>query len=386
MRLITFQAASLLLTTGLAPSLGLGQTLTFDPRSQFDRAPLASARAAGMAEALTPVADGPDAVYYNPAAIGGIRQKEEGTLSDFYFPYFSIAGDSHALALAKELRSGKNLEDDAVTTELLRTHSGANPYARVSLFPHAVYRRMFVGYTYDVRASSAPHADDATALDVDERSQRGPIIGYSLASDRKDLYWGLSIGYLERSETQGSFPLATLNQADDRKRAFHEVNRIYKGSPIHTGVLWNFQQQGLRGSLGVVVRNLTGTRYDSSSTDTPTYKDPEDLTIAASISPSLGRWGYWNLVGQVSELTRNDIETKEKFRLGSEWTFGDAFGSKSTCALRVGYRYAGLSWGASLRLGILGLNLASYPEDVGLGNTHVIERRSIVNLAINLVD
>ncbi len=362
------------------------QTLSFDPRSAFDRAPIASARAAGMAEAVSPVANGPEAAYYQPAAIGGIQEKGDGpALSSFYFPFLAAAGDSHAVALARDLQAGKDLEDDAIASEMLRAFDGQNPYARVSVYPHLVYHRILFSYTYDVRASSTPNTTQENALDIDMRSQRGPVLGYSLASDRKDLYWGFTLGMLERSETRGTFPIATINEANDRRQAFHDVNKVYKGTAIHSGALWTSSKKW-RPSLSVAVRNLTGTRYDSSDPNTPTYKDPEDLTIGASLSPSMGIWGYWNLIFEANELTRNDIEVAEKFRVASEMTFGEAFGSNSTLAFRFGYRYAGLSWGASLRLGVLGLHFASYPEDVGVGSSHVIERRSIVNLAINLAE
>jgi hypothetical protein len=339
-----------------------------------------------MAEALSPIANGPEAVYYQPAALGGIRDKEKSPiLTDFYFPVFAAAGDSRAQALARELQSGKDLEDEAIASEMLRAFEGQNPYGRVSVFPHLVFYRILVSYSYDVRASSTPSSSEPASLDLDMRSQRGPILGYSLASDRKDLYWGFTLGMIERSETRGTFPIATINEANDRRGAFHEVNRVYKGSPIHTGIIWNSNKKW-RPAFSVAVRNLTGTRYDSSDPNTLTYKDPEDLTIGASISPALGIWGYWNLVVEASELTRNDKDLNEKFRLGNELTFGEPFGSYSNLAFRFGYRHAGLSWGASLKLGVLGLHIANYPEDVGVGDAHVIERRSVLNLAINLAE
>ena len=69
-----------------------------------------------------------------------------------------------------------------------------------------------------------------------------------------------------------------------------------------------------------------------------------------------------------------------------EFSLGKRFAGDAGFSLRSGYNSAGLSYGCGINLGILGINASSFAEDVGVNNKRVVERRFVVNFAVNVAD
>ncbi|WP_141734702.1 hypothetical protein [Oligoflexus tunisiensis] len=381
-------------THAIALFLGLGSCILgdpawgqgFNPGTVYDNAPWISARAAGMSEAVDPIANGMDAPYYNPAAIGGLHYKQERpAVSQLYFPYLGLAYNRSSQSLNQALRSGGDLNDSSVSNELLQAYDGEHPYARLSLLPAITLYRVFLGYTYDVRAMSTPHETDTDLLDVNYREQSGPVIGTSYASKKRDFYVGISAQYLTRKVTQGSFPLATVNDGESRRKAFRDSQEKYAGVPVHVGALWTGYYKW-RPSVSLVARNVASPELQSDDSEAAAHRLKEDLTLGFALSPNIGKWGMLNVVLEGNQLTQKSIPSKDKLRFGTELTFGNAFGAESGFSIRSGYSFAGVSYGLGANLGIFGLQAASFVEDIGADASRVIERRSVINLGINIAD
>jgi hypothetical protein len=358
----------------------------FNPGTVYDNAPWISARAAGMSEAVDPIANGMEAPYYNPAAIGGLHYKQERpAVSQLYFPYLGVAYNRSSQSLNQALQSGGDLNDSSVANELLQAYDGEHPYARLSLLPALTVYRTFVALTYDVRAMSTPNSTDNDLLDVNYREQSGPVIGTSIASPKRDLYLGVSAQYLSRKVIQGSFPLATVNDVDLRRKAFRESQEKYTGVPVHLGALW-IGSYRWRPSVSLVARNAGGTEMKSADPETKSQRIKEDMTLGLGLSPNLGKWGMLNVVLEANQLTQKSIPSKDKIRFGSELTVGNAFGAEAGFSVRAGYSFAGISYGLGVNAGMFGLQAASFAEDIGADASRVIERRTVINLGINIAD
>lgn len=360
--------------------------LPFDPRTSSDKAPWLSARAAGMGEALSPIAGGHEAIYYNPAGIGGLFTKpRQGAVSELYMPYIGGSFDATSVSLYQKLQQGQDISDPEVAAELLRAYEGDHPYGRMSVAPSITFKRVVLAYAYDVRAASTPHGPDSDALDVDYRTQSGPVLGFSLASRDQNFYLGLSTAYVERKEVIGSFPLVTVSSKSLRGEAFDAARRTYRGAPLHLGTIWHIPLRG-RPSFSFVAKNLMGTRYQPSDPSDVAYKDPEVLTLGFALSPSLGRWGMMNWVLELDDLSGSETSFVEKLRTAAELTLGDSFGSRAGLAFRLGYAASGPSFGFGFNLGMIGVQVAATSEDIGIGGSRMIERRGVVNLGINIAD
>ncbi len=358
----------------------------FNPRTVFDEAPWSSARAAGMAEAIDPIANGMEAPYYNPSAIGGLGFKQERpAVSQLYFPYLALAFNGSSQSLNKALQDGGDVNDSAVSDELLRAYDGEHPYARISLLPAVTFYRFFLAMSYDVRAASTPNRDQTDMMDINYREQSGPVFGMSYATPKRDWYLGLSTSYITRKVVEGSFTLATLNDIESRRQAFRDNQNAYTGAPLHVSTMWNGAYRW-RPSVSLVARNVTGTSLKSRQEETASMRINEDVALGFGLSPNLGSFGMLNIVLQANHLTQNSVLTKDKFRFGTELTIGNAFGAESGLSVRTGYSAAGLSFGLGFNLGMIGLQAANFAEDIGAGNSRVVERRSVINLGLNIAD
>jgi hypothetical protein len=385
---ISIQPSAVALFLGLGscilgdPAWGQG----FNPGTVYDNAPWISARAAGMSEAVDPIANGMEAPYYNPAAIGGLHYKQERpAVSQLYFPYLGLAFNRSSQSLNQALRNGEDLDDSSVANELLQAYNGEHPYARLSLLPAITLYRMFLGYTYDVRAMSTPHETDSDLLEVNYREQSGPVFGTSFASKNRSFHMGISAQYLTRKVTQGAFPLATVNDASSRRKSFRDSQEKYVGVPVHVGALWTGFYKW-RPSVSLVARNVTGPTLQSKDPEAAKHSLKEDVTLGFALSPNIGKWGMLNVVLEGNQLTQKSIPSKDKLRFGTELTFGNAFGAESGFSLRSGYSFAGISYGLGANLGMFGLQAASFVEDIGADASRVLERRSVINLGINIAD
>lgn len=384
-------SSRLLLILGLAPSGVYAQEkISFDPHASFDRSPWVSARAAGMSEAVSPIANGLEAPYYNPALIGGLNYKQmRGPVSNLQFPSVGAAWGPSSMPLMKEVAQGGSPRTPAAAEQLRRAYDGSHAYGRFTLLPTVTFYRVFVGYVYDSRAAAVPRSDASDVIDVASQQQSGPMLGFSLGSPTRNFYLGLSTAFIQRAEIQGSIPLSVPDPAEGEEDAlpqgFDLIENRFRGSPLHLGTLYSFNYRW-RPSISLVARNLLGTLYSSSNSEVASYKEREDITLGFGLSPNLGTWGIWSSVLEFADTTRSDKSFASKVRFGSELTFGNAFGAQAGFALRMGYRQAGPSFGLGVNLGLIGIQAATYAEDIGIDGERMIERKSMVNVGINIAD
>lgn len=339
-----------------------------------------------MAGAISPIANGIDAAYYNPAAIGGIRsQGSRPAIHRLYFPYFAAAVNEDTVKLNDDLSNAGDLNDPAIVEQILRARDGNRQYGRLSVIPSITFWRTMLSFVYDTQMAAASIDESSDEIDVHSRTEFGPSLGFSFATNDRTFALGLYLAYLEREEIQTTLPFATLNDPDLRKSAFKDGKAKYTGMPIHLGTLWTISKKW-NPTLSLAFRNVGTTKFRASDTNNEDLEVEEDMTLGFGLSPALGKWGFLSFTLEASRLTDSDLATAKKLRTGLEFSVGDRFGSDAGLSLRSGYNNAGLSYGLGFNLGILGLNGSSFAEDVGVNNKRVIERRYVVNFAVNVAD
>ena len=108
----------------------------------------------------------------------------------------------------------------------------------------------------------------------------------------------------------------------------------------------------------------------------------EDLTAGASISPKYKKVRL-NAIVEASHLTQKHIAASKKLRAGLEvLVAGDT--SKAPLGLRVGGTEAGISYGAHVNLGLIGIEAESHATNIGLSGKRVIERRNSLVVFIDV--
>ena len=104
MRRIFFTVCAL--TGWMHPSPVFADTTT-DSDTVLDPSPFVSIRANAMGGALSTIADDTDALYYNPAGIGGLgfdnKQERMPFFRSLLFPYVGASANKNAISVQKQL-------------------------------------------------------------------------------------------------------------------------------------------------------------------------------------------------------------------------------------------------------------------------------------------
>lgn len=368
-------------------STGLSQ----ESETQVQRALLseshwASPRASSMAGAISPIAEGLDASYYNPAGVGGItKEGNRPAIHRLYFPYFSTAVNNNTIDLSGDISQASNLEDPVVIEQILNAFDNQRQYGRFSIVPSITFFRTQLSYVFDTQVAAAAIDSSRDQVDLESRTVTGPSIAFSFANGSKTFSFGLFAGFFNREETAGEFSFVDLNNPETRPDILKSGRQTYEGTPIHTGINWVIGKKW-RPSLAIAFKNVGGTKYRNKNTDNEDIKVAEDLTLGFSTTPKLGKWGHLSFVTEAHELSNSDKATSKKLRAGLEFNLGSNPGNRAGFSLRSGYNSAGASFGLGMNLGLIGINAASFAEDVGVNNKRVIERRFVLDFAVNVAD
>ena len=358
---------------------------TIDEDTILDEAPIISSRAAGLGGALSTLADDLDAAYYNPAGIGGLHWgKEKAPLTrKVYFPFVGAGVNKATNSVIKDFRSEDGTRDTTVGRTIINANEGERQYARATAAFGVVFGRLLVAPFTDHQIAAVSYGQDTDLIKARYRTLTGGVVGASVCDPGGRLYLGFSSFYLSRKETVGDFNYLDMLDKSSRNSAFNDASTKYTGVANNVGAIWRLADKG-RPSLGLSVKNLGGTNYKSSSSDSEDLKVEQDFTVGFSYSPNLSKgWGLLNFIVEEDHISNKEISLHKKHKLGLEWLIG-GMGSYTTFGLRTGYNEAGVSLGLTLNAGILALEVASQAEDIGVDNKRVTERRTIVTFGVNV--
>ncbi|MFW7378841.1 MAG: hypothetical protein ACOH5I_08545 [Oligoflexus sp.] len=353
-------------------------------RVRLDPAPWADARSAGLGRAVAPIANGIEAPYYNPAGIGGMENDDRPAITRLSFPFLAGALHENSIRLQQQMSQGKNIDSESMGEEILATQQGKRHYARLSIVPNIQFYRMFLAYAYDQQFAAVVRDTQGEEIDLEHRTSTGIYGGFSLATDDKSFSFGLTVGHASREVSAGVFRFEEIAAPSTRKTTFAANKDKYDGLPIHTGLMWRIDKRAWRPTLSLVARDLTGTKYRNRDRAKDDIQVEEDISLGFALSPEINNWGYSNFVIEGGQLSESGTSLAKKIRIAWEFSFGKRFGSEAPFSIQTAYTIAGLSYGFGMNAGILSLQLASYAEDVGIGNHRVIERRHVANFAVNV--
>lgn len=354
-------------------------------KTVLDDSPWVSARAAGMGGALGGLADGIDAPYYNPAGIGNIHQGGKAPfIRMLNFPLVGVGVNSNSLKLKQEHMAKEAKSDQAITDAILNANAGKRQYARYSVVPSILLGRVMLAYGYDAQLAAVSLGEEnANLIDTHYRVTKGPQLGFSITNKSERFYIGASASYLDLVEHKGQFTYGEIANPEIRPSLLAESRATYRGLSSNIGALWRLSKN-YRPTVAIVGRNIGTSRYEPSSKDNEAIVVKENILLAFSISPKLGKWGYYSFTLEADKLSDDNTSIEKKVRMGMELTMGKRFGGLSGLGLKLGFNSAGVSGGMRINLGLMGLQLSSYGVDIGDENKKLIERRNIGMVSINL--
>ena len=359
---------------------------TPNAKTTLDPAPWASPRAEGMGGALSTVADDLDAVYYNPAGIGG--QTFEGRpvktpwLRRLIFPRMGATANQNAIKLNEEFKASGAQNDAQAGAAILNTHEGDRQYARVSASPIGlILGRVALVPAFDQQIAAIPQGDNNSDVEFRYRTFSGAWVGSSVTDAKGHLSLGVSTQLGTIEETTGTSPYVDMVDVSKRKSILKNAKKTYKAKGSNIGLTWRVPHSWSP-TLAIVSRNVGSTKNPSTDHANEPLRIQEDVTAGFGLSPVMS-WGQINWVVEAGYLTDKNTAARKKLRSGIELLIGGQ-GSLAVVGLRAGATEAGASGGLSVNLGILGIEASTHAVDVGVDNERVIEQRYSGTVSIDV--
>ena len=377
--------------------------LTFTLRAQenenvanvLDPSPVVSARAAGMGGAISPIADGTDAGYFNPAGIGGYEPKEaSGTwVRVLHFPLAGGAANKPAREFYRDFVREDVSNNPTKGETIVKANEGKRVYARASSHLALVYDQLLLMQSYDAQLAALKRpieGSEDSNIEAKYRTVFASGAGFRASTPGKSFRLGVFSSFRSQDEFNSQFAFDQLTDRKQRKELLKNNSLRYEGFGTNVGMLIRFYPTA-RPAFSIVARDVGDTPYklvsksENNENEAEDYLVKQDLTAGLSVSPRLASWAYLHLVVEGHNLDNEDIPQKNKPRGGLELSLG-GFGRRAFFGLRGGYSIAGASYGASLNLGILNFAYAVESVDIGKGEEVISEQREAATIAINIAE
>lgn len=372
-------------TTPDPTTAGSDETPSARVKNVLDDHLVPSARGASLSGALVTSADDLDAAAYNPAGIGGLNWGKQNLpwVRKLYFPWLAGSFNQNSIETSKEFSSAGGDGDRAVGKSVLAAHAGKRQYARANgLFGLVLGRTLLIPIN-DMQVAATSQTQEGL---IDGR-YRG-VSGFAGGFSAQTTDGSLSVGYLgysvNRTDVEGTFNYDDMLDASTRSQAVSAATRKSQGSGHHGGLIWKLGK-AWSPTLGLVLRDMGGTKFKSKTEGSPNEKVEQDASLGLSLGPHFKSPGGLMLTLQADRLFDPEVSLSKKYRMGLELTLG-GFGSHSVFALRAGATQAGPSGGVALNLGLIGFNLGAHSVDIGAGNQKVIETRAIADFYVNVAE
>jgi hypothetical protein len=352
----------------------------------LDPAPFATARANAMGGALSTIANDLDALYYNPAGIGGMgfdkAELKTPFIKSLVFPYAAVTLNDTANTVRKEFNAKGAQSDANAGSAIMDANSGQRQYLRATFMPIGLLQgRAAIVPTQDHQIAAVPVPDSPGEVKLRYRTFSGIMVGTSVADYASRISIGISQSIGTIQETYGNFQYVDAVDVNARKEIYSANRKTYKAAGTNIGMVIRPQKK-FSPSFSLVARNMGNTKNRPSNSAYDPLIFDEDLTAGASISPKY-KMIRLNAIVEASHLTQKHIAAAKKLHAGLEvLVAGDT--SKAPLGLRVGGTEAGISYGAHVNLGLIGIEAESHATNIGLSGKRVIERRNSLVVFIDV--
>ncbi|MCB0347470.1 MAG: hypothetical protein KDD37_01475 [Bdellovibrionales bacterium] len=319
-----------------------------------------------MGNAFTAVADNHDAIYYNVAGLNKI----DGMYLTFMDPYFGI-NDITEIQDALEESDGSTGDDFA---DFIREIYGQNIWA-VAGAKAGITMKNFSLHYYDQGELNAYMTNPAfPTLELTFKNDIGFHLGlaYELVPN-----FAMGIGVRSISRTGGTYDVSVETLEDlDSDTIKDEITREGVGYGVDLGFMYTIKGASATSSIGFSMHNVGDIAFRTGAGKEPptSEKSYTSLGLATqfdlpliTIIPAL----------DYKFIDRNDIDIGKKLDLGLEIDF-------PLLTVRGGLHHGYYTYGATVDLAFLQIDLASYSEELGAYPGQLEDRRYLAQIKIEL--
>jgi hypothetical protein len=398
----------------LAALLSLGAA----PRARAEEIPefFTGVRPIGMGDAFTAVANDENSIWTNPAGIGRTRKaRSRSTFNVTKFPNIIAGANTEGRTFYQGYQSA---QDKSVESILAAADDlGDKPFwARASMFPVTIFdvsrdTPMAFGLYSNTTLKAVIPKDTPEEARIEAVSDLGSVVTFGHTSDANRFNVGLQARPTMRYAYEDRVESSVLLDKDALKAKAADGANSSQGLGVDFGAMYTVADFWFP-TVGVSVLNLPtgcrkdylnpftrkrenicGTVYngDFANEDALSTVDPTDVRVGVSITPRLGRKLNLRFAVDAHHIPLGDasqsyglggIEASKLIHAGVELFVGNPL-LISPFSLRAGYSQGFATMGASLNLGLLQLEFATYGRDVSSTAEPIEDRRLLASLTLD---
>lgn len=372
-------------------------------------------RAIGMGGTSTAVSNDEHAVFTNPAGIARVRKarsRKTNNLTSFPNLVVGMNGESRDFYEVLSRTDDKSVENILASSDEL----GNKPFwARASAFPVTMLELgkgnpTAFGLFANNRASSLISKEEPEVARTAVISDFGAVLGFALTDRSNRFNLGFSLRPTYRYAYEDKIPSDLLLDKTELPKRIKAGANASTGMGIDVGMMYTIADFWFP-TVGVAVLNLPtgckddylnpysetrqtvcGTTYsgDISNPEALSTVDPTDIRVGASIMPRLTRKVAFRLALDMHHIhyangTDNyglsDIEILKTIHGGLELVLGNPL-DPDNLTFRVGMNQSFFTMGATLAIGALVLEFASYGVDVSATAKPIEDRRYLGGITL----
>lgn len=367
-----------------------------------------------IGRAFTSIANDEDSIWTNPAGIARIRKaRSRSTVNLIKIPGLVVGANSKSREFIKGI--GNNSDNaDQIAAEADKL--GDKPFwatteaSPLMMIDFNTMPAVIGGYS-STTVRSMVNQDDPQLANTEAVSDVGGIFGLAFTNPSNRFSVGVQARYLARYAYEEKVPLTTLADGRELQKQIKEKSNKSTALAIDTGMLWTLADFWFP-TVGIAMLNapsgckadylnpftktrstICGTVFQGefSNPEAISTVDPTDLRAGISISPRLSnKFGariavdmhHIALVSGNSVYGLDGIGLIKQLHAGIEFFTGNPL-LPSPVTFGLGFNQGYYTMGASIRLGVLALDFASFGQDISSTASPQEDRRWLGGLSID---
>ena len=386
---------------------------TTDVRSEL-RETVTPIHAIGMGGAFTAIANDDASIWSNPAGVARVRKaRSKSGLHLLKLPNITAASNPAGKSYVSALASPASAASDVISTS--NTSSDQPAFAEATAFPVGFFdigrnSPMAVGALASTKIGTFVNSDTPTDAHVSAITDAAAVITIGFASPSNRVNFGINVRPTSRYAYDSSVPIDDAKDKTTMRKNFTSDAGKGSGVGIDAGGLFTLADFWFP-TIGISVLNLPtgcqtatnpysnseqsicGTKFNLNGNffDPMQAIDPTDIRAGLSISPRITRNLSFRLAADVhhyylksgtSYYGLSNVDAGKLVHAGGEIFYGNPLSANPIISVRAGVNQTFLTFGVSVRLGVLALDFASYGVDTSITATPTEDRRTSAGLSL----
>ncbi|MFV8836031.1 hypothetical protein [Aquisalimonas sp.] len=342
-----------------------------------------SPRALGMGGTDVAIGGDPDALFSNPAGLGGMQPGWQ-TL-----PLVATVGSSRrSESFIRDFRAA--LDEDTPEeqrtelSDLVRNYRGRNLHADGNVVPNISWRgrewAVSAAWLGTARFDGRTHQGfgDQGLISLDARTLSGPVLGVAHQSGRWST--GVAVKTLRKRRVRETYSVRELVELTEEGGDISDDVQSGHASAMDVGIQYDLAPgYHWQPRVGAVIRNVGDLDFGGAG------RIPQSVAAGIAVEPPASGTARIQLSAEYADLLHDlgdDSDHLKRLRLGGQWYLWER--RRHALALRAGLYQRALTAGVDLRVQMLRIGLMTYAEEQGAFAGQDSDRRYVLTVGLGL--